>query len=603
MRWLIAAVSLLAAAAGSTTLSGASFTSASKSPGSRVTAAADWVAPTVSLADPGSPLRGTVALSASASDAGSGVASVSIQRSPAAAGTWSTICAKAAAPYMCSLDTAALADGRYDLRATATDAAGNTATSPVLASRLVDNAGPQVTLAGPGANVRGTVTLTAAADDGGSGGASVRIQRALNGSTTWTDVCTVTAAPYACAWNTTTLADDQYDLRAIATDALGNQSTSAVVSAVQVDNTAPTVAMIDPGATLSGTVTLAATASDADSGVDRVTVQISAAGKAVWSDACAIMTSPYNCRYDTTKLADGLYDLRAVALDAAGNSATSSTVTGRRIDNSVSTVSMEDPGAYLRGTVSLTASANSTAGVSWVTIERAPAGQSTFTTVCTPAAAPYTCQWNTTAVADGLYDFRARMVTGTGVTQVSAVLSNRRVDNSPVRGIDVQAGNATGGAIGRFEPGDRLTLTYSRQMAPGSLIAGWSGSSPASVYARLRDGSLVGGSSAADVVQLTSDATGLLATGLGSVNLQGDYIRSGRTVTFAATAALSTTQVNGVTASVVTITLGAQSGGGLRTSSKAVAMQWTPAAAATDLLGSPCSSAPVTESGTLDVDF
>jgi hypothetical protein len=35
--------------------------------------------------------------------------------------------------------TTALADGRYDLRAIATDVAGNTLTSTIVASRRVDN--------------------------------------------------------------------------------------------------------------------------------------------------------------------------------------------------------------------------------------------------------------------------------------------------------------------------------------------------------------------------------------------------------------------------------------------------------------------------------
>jgi len=55
---------------------------------------------------------------------------------------------------------------------------------------------------------------------------------------------------------------------------------------------------------------------------------------------------------------------------------------------------------------------------------------------------------------------------------------------------------------------------------------------------------------------------------------------------------------------VMTVTVGSlASGGALKTSPLAVQMVWTPSAGATDLSGNPCSTSPVTESGSLDVDF
>ena len=96
----------------------------------------DATAPNVSLADPGSPVRGTVSLSPSADDGtGSGVATLIVQRSPAGAGTWTTIGT--------SWNTGSVADGTYDLRARATDNAGNTANS-ALRTVTVDNTAPTV---------------------------------------------------------------------------------------------------------------------------------------------------------------------------------------------------------------------------------------------------------------------------------------------------------------------------------------------------------------------------------------------------------------------------------------------------------------------------
>ena len=111
----------------------------------------DTDAPTVSLNDPGTPVAGTISVAASASDSSTGVQQVVFQRSPAGAGTWTTIgSADTTAPYGVSWDTTAIADGLYDLRAVATDTAGNSDTS-VVANRRVDNTAPVTSLdSGPG---------------------------------------------------------------------------------------------------------------------------------------------------------------------------------------------------------------------------------------------------------------------------------------------------------------------------------------------------------------------------------------------------------------------------------------------------------------------
>ena len=101
----------------------------------------DATAPSVSLADPGSPVRGTLTLNPSADDgAGSGIASLIVQRSPAGAGTWTTVGT--------SWNTTGVADGTYDLRARATDNAGNAANSP-LRTVVVDNTAPALVSSDP----------------------------------------------------------------------------------------------------------------------------------------------------------------------------------------------------------------------------------------------------------------------------------------------------------------------------------------------------------------------------------------------------------------------------------------------------------------------
>lgn len=587
---------------GMPSLSGATFTSTSRNTAS-VSAAADWVPPTVSMVSPGTTVSGSAAtVTATASDTGSGIANVVIQYLAPGASTWTTLCTAAAAPYSCSWNTKGVADGSYDLRAIATDNAGYQTTSDPVTTQVANNL--LLVLNDPGDVVKGTVPLNAAIYNPGSLVYVVSVQYLVTGSTgAWKTLCTMTlTAPYTCSWNTASgyTQGESYDLRAVATSGTTTVY-SAVVSDVLIDNVAPATAMTDPGTPLRGTATFAATASDVDTAVTSVLIQYQKSGTSTWTTLCTLSVDPYTCRYDTTRLTDGVYAFRSFATDQAGNTTASTAVSSRTVDNTVSSVSMEDPGAYLSGTVTLTATAASTAGVTSVRIDRAPSGTTTWTTICTDTSAPYTCSLVTTTLADGLYDFRATLVDGSGKTTVSATLSARRIDNTPLKAYDVQAVNG-GARAGRLDAGDKLTFTYTDQVAPASVMAGWTGTSTA-VTLRLRDGNAVtaglGGSN--DTVDVLSGSTVL---NLGSVNLKGNFIKNNKTAAFAATMVASTTTVNGTTATVVTVTVGAMSsGGGLRTSTSSQASIWTPSVAALDANGRPCSAAPATELGTLDKDF
>ena len=77
------------------------------------------------------------------------------------------------------------------------------------------------------------------------------------------------------------------------------------------------VALTDPGSPLRATVALAATAAS-DRGITSVRFQSAPAGTSTWTDACTDSAAPFTCDFDTTKVADGLRDVRALALDAAG---------------------------------------------------------------------------------------------------------------------------------------------------------------------------------------------------------------------------------------------------------------------------------------------
>lgn len=223
----VAALGVVGAAIVTTPGSGASFSSQSQNPGNALTAAADWIAPIVAVEDPGSPLRGTVPVTAMATDAGSGVATVVLEYAPNAGdeGAYAGLCTPTASPYSCSWDTTTVADGSYKLRATATDLDGNAATSAVVSQRLVDNTAPTGALEDPGKKLQpGAITLTATSSDATSGVQQVVIQRADRSSDVYTDICTKAEAPYSCTWNATA---GSYSLRAVITDNAGNVTTTA----------------------------------------------------------------------------------------------------------------------------------------------------------------------------------------------------------------------------------------------------------------------------------------------------------------------------------------------------------------------------------------
>ncbi|HEY5877444.1 MAG TPA: Ig-like domain-containing protein [Nakamurella sp.] len=95
------------------------------------------------------------------------------------------------------------------------------------------------------------------------------------------------------------------------------------------DGTPPTVSITAPtaGATVSGTVTAAADAAD-NVGVTSVQFQVDGANV-----GAADPSAPYSAQWDTTAVANGAHTIRAIARDAAGNTATS-TVVGVTVSNS-----------------------------------------------------------------------------------------------------------------------------------------------------------------------------------------------------------------------------------------------------------------------------
>jgi hypothetical protein len=282
-----------------------------------------------------------------------------------------------------------------------------------------DTIPPTVSLTAPSnnADVHGSVTLSANASDD----TSVTSVAFYAGTRL---IATVTSAPYQTAWDTTTTADGTpVTVKAVATDSAGLQSTAT--ETVTVDNSPPTVSLTapSPGATLSGTVALTATAADVGSPVAKVdfVVDGSVVGTAT--------SSPYSATWNTGSSPNGSHLLAARATDGAGNTTTSAAV-NVTVNNGADTIpptvtwTMPANNADVGGTVILTANATDDTSVTSV------AFSANGTLVATVTSPPYQSTWNTTSYADGRQvSLTATATDGAGLQ--SAATETVTVDNSP----------------------------------------------------------------------------------------------------------------------------------------------------------------------------
>ena len=176
------------------------------------------------------------------------------------------------------------------------------------------------------------ITMYRAVNFTGSSDPSMTIQLLNNGVT----VTGGAKANLVGAWSatTSTLADGTYHLSAIAIDGAGNKSALSSAITLTIDGTAPAVTVSSPssGSTVSGSTTVAGTASDTI-GVSKVDFQVDGVTKATDT------SSPYSYSWDTTTVGNGSHTVSEIATDVAGNSSTASvTVT---VSNGAATV----PGA------------------------------------------------------------------------------------------------------------------------------------------------------------------------------------------------------------------------------------------------------------------
>ncbi len=270
--------------------------------------ALDTTSPTATLTAPsgGSVVSGAVALAATASD-NLGVSRVDFYDGVTLIGS------DASAPYTASWDSTGSSDGVHTLRAVAVDGAAHTATDTVAVT--VDNTAPAVSAVSVTAISETAATVTWTTDEPSTSQVEYGTTPAY-GSQTPPDATLVTSHSVTVSGLS---AATTYNFRVVSSDARSNRTTSGNATFTTPDSTAPAVSLTAPadGASVSGTVALAATAGD-NVGVTRVDFYVDTT--LVGSDA----TVPYTASWDSALYADGSHTVRAEAYDAAGNSRSSS---------------------------------------------------------------------------------------------------------------------------------------------------------------------------------------------------------------------------------------------------------------------------------------
>jgi hypothetical protein len=595
-RRLLTVLAAVLLVAGTTWFTGATFTSGTSGSVS-VGAARDYYPPRVSLTAQPTIVSGAVAVSATASDTGSGVARVVVQYAAAGSSTWTSLCTDQTTPYSCTWDTLTVADGDYQLRAIATDNVGSTTTSATITTRVANPAA--VELAPIPDDVRGDVVLHASVTGAGTRTVTSTFTYRLAGTTgNWLSIgsCTgLTGLAPTCTWATGTLADT-YDVQveSVVGSGGGQVKLVDVQTDVTVDNLAPTVA-VDAPTPLSGTVQVIATALDEDSGIRQVELSYKPTLAATWTPLCTVTVEPYRCAFDTTGLDGALgYQLRAIATDVVGNSTTSAVIS-RSVNNAMPSIAITSPlgGDRVTGNKTITTD-HVTAGrtVSGVLLEARPVGNSGWTSLCTATTAPYICDWATAAIVSGSWELRATM-TFAGLTGNQSVASPSvivTVDNSPLRALDVQAAN--GGLLGKVDGGDSLTFTFAGDVQLGSIRSNWDGTSVTVTVSML--------DRAANPTAATDRVS---IPGLGTVAFPQNLVRKKKTVPVTASMTATKVTAGGATTTTVVLTFGAVTSGDLSTSTAAGAMVWTPLASIRSTANLAVSTAAATESGASDRDL
>ncbi len=183
---------------------------------------------------------------------------------------------------------------------------GPSKTHTTTVSLTITNQPPTVTFTSPtnGQTVSGTISVSVNATDADGTVASVKFD--LPDGTSVTD----TTSPYSTTFDTTKVANGNYTIKATATDNQ-NATTVATVPITVHNNVPPTVSITSPtnSSTVSGTVTVVASAADSDGFITMVAFDLPD------GTSVAATATPFSAVFDSTKVPNGSHTITATATD------------------------------------------------------------------------------------------------------------------------------------------------------------------------------------------------------------------------------------------------------------------------------------------------
>jgi hypothetical protein len=232
----------------------------------------------------------------------------------------SAACTLTGTNYSCTWNAGSLANGNYTITVTAKDAAnnGNSTSVAVTLNNGGDTTAPNVSVDSPanGAIVAGTLTINASASDN-VGVTSVSFYDGAN------LICTDSAPPFSCTWNSSGSSNGAHTISATAKDAANNSTTSSVN--LTVDNSSPTVSFVAPRngeSIVAGQYTVQVNASD---NLRLTLIELFIDGARVASSSASSSTGTLSYKWSTAK-AKGSHSLTARSTDVAGNVSTTASV-------------------------------------------------------------------------------------------------------------------------------------------------------------------------------------------------------------------------------------------------------------------------------------
>lgn len=329
--------------------------------------------------------------------------------------------------YQFFWDTTTVSNGSHTITAKAYDAAGNTtsATNTITVNNNVTDITPPTFEYPFQTFTAGTQYILIGASDEAGGSGMDKVDFYLDGA--FKDSDTSRNSPYGFELDSTTIANGNHTIYAIAYDIAGNftTSTTATFTINNPDITPPaTVTLTAPtaGAILVGDATLTATATD-NIGIDHI--DFYRGGTTLIGGV--IGTAPYT--WDTTNTPDGTYTLTAKAYDAAGNSKTSAGVSIEvkntvipLPDTTAPVVTMTTPasGTTVSGTtVTLAADATDASGINNVKFYRSGSTTALDTDLTPyPGTNNYAITWDSKTVANGTYTITAKATDGSANANV-----------------------------------------------------------------------------------------------------------------------------------------------------------------------------------------